>query len=472
MREGKVAISHFAAQVIRSVAGFGTTFFIARYLGAGDLGIYSQALALLFWIKLPGGSITSAASKRMSESDTRSAAFFSAGLVILTLYAALVGVFMLLLRDYIDSYIGLDIALVLALLIAVNLIFDLVKSGFVGLKRVSISGWIGTAEQLLRLGGQISFVLAGFMVIGLVYGHALSLLAFCVLGLLMLRSELTIPTRQAFSEIRSFAQYSWLGSLKSVSLSWADLLVLGLFVSDQLVGVYQASWTLSSFLAIVGGSIATTLFPEISALDSENQYDRVRDLLDDALIYTGIFLIPGAFGAFVIGERLLRIYSPEFSIGNEILVILIAARMVHAFGGQALNALNALDYPDIAFRINGIFITTNVVLNVILVYQFSWYGAATATLLSSLLYFVISWREIILRLGGVEFPILEVGKQVVASTIMMLGLYPIISYTPPSNYLTIGLVGLGASVYALVLLGISKQVRAKVFSLLPASVNL
>jgi len=464
MQHGRTAVLHFLAQVVRSLAGFGTTLFAARYFGAAGLGVYSQFLALLFWVKLPGDSMTSAVSKRMSE-DEQTVGHFSAGLLVVLGYGVVVGLAVAVLQGPVNDFLGVDAALFLVALVTINMAFDLVKSGFVGDKRVAVSGWLGTAEQVLRLGGQLAFVLGGTMVLGLVYGHILSLFVFALIGLFLLRDRLALPARSDLTELRTFAQYSWLGNLKGLALNWMDILVLGVFVGDSLVGIYTASWTLASFLTLASKSIATTLFPELSDLGNRGDFQKARELVTDAMLFSGVFLIPGGFGAAVLGAELLQVYSAEFATGGTILVILIGARLFHAFGGQFVGALNGLDYPELAFRINAVFFSTNFVLNVVLVYLYGWYGAAAATLLSTVVYVVLGWILLTREVGTIRVPYRAIGHQVFASAVMAAVVWVLRPPTPNPLSLTIGLVVVGAAVYGAVLVAISAPIRGKLWAL-------
>lgn len=464
MRRDRTAVLHFAAQVVRSLAGFGTTLLAARYFGAAGLGVYSQVLALVFWLKLPGNSATSAVSKRMSESETLTG-HFSAGLIAILGYGILVGGGIFLFEGVVDDYLNADAAYLLVALLLANMTFDIVKSGFIGSKRVALSGWLGTAEQVVRLGSQVAFVLGGAMVIGLVFGHIVSLLLFALLGTALLRDRLTVPDRSDFEDLRTFAQYSWLGDLKGLALSWMDILVLGIFVADGFVGIYQAAWTLASFLALTSKSIGTTLFPELSELGTKEMYDRAGELVGDGLLFTGVFLIPGAFGALVIGGRVLEVYRGEFAAGATILVLLIAARTLHEFGGQFVGALNGLDRPEVAFRINAVFFATNFLLNVGLVFLFGWYGAAVATLTSSGVYLVVSWFALRDVLGVVRIPASEIGLEVAASLVMAAAIWAALPYLPRNVFVTAATVFLGAGIYGTVLLVSSTRIRRKVFTL-------
>lgn len=461
MRRDRTAVLHFIAQVVRSLAGFGTTLFAARYFGAAGLGVYSQVLALLFWLKFPSNSLTTAISKRMSESE-ETTGHFTAGLLAALSYGLLVAVILVVFQSVVSGYLGAEATLPLIGLLLVNMTFDMVKSGFVGRKRVAISGWLGTAEQILRLLGQVAFVLGGALVIGLVYGHVLSLFVFACLGLVLLRKQLRLPTRADFDDLRRFAQYSWLGDVKGLTLGWMDILVLGLFVTNDLVGIYQASWTLASFLALTSKSIGTTLFPELSELAAEDLYDDAKSLVGDAMLFAGVFLIPGFFGALVVGDRVLEVYDTEFAAGGTVLVLLIAARATHAFGDQLVNAINGLDRPDVAFRINAAFLTTNTVLNVVLVWQFGWYGAAVATLSSTGVYLAGGWVGFRRLVGALDFPFREVGYELLAAVVMSGLLYLAVPSLPRTLPVTILAVFVAAGIYSVVLLTLSSRIRGKV----------
>jgi len=461
MRRDQTAVLHFISQVVRSLAGFGTTLLAARYFGAAGFGVYSQVLALLFWLKLPSNSLTSATSKRMSETNS-GGGHFATGLAVALGYGVLAGAVIFLFDGLVNNYLNENAAHLLIVLLLANIAFDMIKSGFVGSQRVAISGWLGTFEQIGRLTTQLAFILSGAMVMGLVYGHIVSLAAFALLGVVLLRDRLALPSRRAAYELQTFAQYSWLSKLKGLTLSWMDILVLGLFVADDFVGIYTAAWTLASFLALASKSIGTTLFPELSELGSDKRYDRARELVEDGLMFAGVLLVPGLFGTAIIGDRVLEVYASEFAAGGTILMILVGARTLNEFGTQFLTALNGLDYPEIAFRINAVFLGTNLVLNLILVYLFDWYGAAIATFTSSAVLLIGAWVALVRVVGRISVPFRVIGSEILASAVMATSISLALPALPRTIPVTIGAVLAGAAVYSAVLVGVSGQIRSKV----------
>ena len=463
MRSGKTAILHFLSQVARSIAGFLATFFIARYLGAAPLGIYAQALTLLFWLKFPTDSVGKAISKRMSEDDAEEGLLLS-GVAMAFAYCVGITTALILGRGYVNAYVGGELALFLAILLVSNVLFDTTIQALVGVGNVAISGWLGTVERVFRLFGQVALVLGGLAVLGLVLGHALSLIIVSFVGVYLLKDHLQLPTRSSFRSVASFAQYSWLGSLRSNALNWMDILVLGFFVADSLIGIYQVTWTLASFLAIAGSSIATTLFPKMSSLSTRDQFDEINQLLDEGLVFVGIFLIPGFFGAIVIGDEILKIYRPEFAQGTEILAILVAARGLNLYGQQFVNTLNGIDRPELSFRINAIFLATNLLLNVGLVLEFGWYGAAFATLISSGTYLVLGYLYLTSELGNITIPIVEIMFEIAASIVMIGFVWILLEVLPENHYVTIAITLTGAAIYGIVLFGLSGRIRDKTLS--------
>lgn len=277
MRTGHSAVVHLVSRVCVSIAGFVATFFIARELGSEALGLYTIGVALLFVSKVPLNAVGRAISKRVSEGSNE-AVFLWAGICINTFVGLLLAGGIILFRDPVNAYVGVDVALLLACLVLVQAVLTAVKSGIVGQKQVWQAGIIELVERVGRTTLQIAFVLVGFHVIGLYLGHVASLTFAVVVALIALRARLVVPTSESIRSLFSFSKYSWLGAVKNRSFGWMDTLVLAFFVSPSLVGVYEVAWTLSNVLALAGGSIQETLFPELSDLKTKGQLDAIRQI--------------------------------------------------------------------------------------------------------------------------------------------------------------------------------------------------
>lgn len=465
MRLAKTSILYFISDIGVSVIGFLATLYFARVLGSATLGQYFALLGLIGWAKVPTNGLSGAITKRVSEGKNANEVF-SAGTIINGLYGGLLFVVSILGGKYINSYIGIDVNLLFGGLILVNILFTSTVSGLKGKKKVATAGFLRTLDRIFRTAGQVALIYIGYSLLGLLIGHLAAMGVSASIGLILYGFRPKQPSKKSFIDLYDYLKFSWLGQIKGKAFGWMDVIVLQLFVSSGLVGVYGVSWRLASVLVLVSNAVSAVIFPEVSDISVDGKNDRVRNLLNEGLFFAGIFVIPGFFGAIVLGEQILRIYGPEFSEGAGILVVLILARMINVYGSQMLNVINGMDRPDVTFRINSVFVVSNLILNFSLIYLFGWYGAATATATSSLIIAVLGYRSIRNLLGEVVIPLLGVLKQVASAVAMALVITAIKYISPIWNmYVTVGVVFFGAAVYTVSLYGLSARVRNKTHSL-------
>jgi O-antigen/teichoic acid export membrane protein len=219
--------------------------------------------------------------------------------------------------------------------------------------------------------------------------------------------------------------------------------------------------------------VSSTLFPELSRADADGDSTWVAGLVEESLTYGGLILIPGLFGGVLLGERLLRIYGPEFGQGATVLWILILATLLYGYQKQLLNALNGIDRPKAAFRINAAFIGTNVVLNVMLISAIGVVGAAVATAASATIGVVLALSTLRTE---VEFtiPFKEILRQFLAAGAMagvVTGTEFLIETATTLNHnfaTAILLVSVGTLVYGFSLLGLSSKFRSTVYENMPS----
>lgn len=466
MRLGRTTVVHFGSQVLLSLAGFVATFLIARLLGAETLGVYAVATALLFILNVPATAIANATNKRISEGADRGG-YLSAGIGLNAVVGGGLALLVVALAEYVDGYVGAPVSELIAVLILVNVAFLTANGALQGQKQVARAGVLQALERTGRTAGQVALIVLGYGLAGLLVGHAASLAAAAVLGALLFEIRPSPPSRTQLRRIVEYARYSWLGTLETRAFGWMDTIVLGVFVTSALIGIYEVAWTLASTLALIGNSVQQTLFPEISELGVEDDYDRIHHYLNEGLVFVGVFAIPGLFGAAVLGSAILSIYGPEFRRGAYVLLVLIIARTVAAYGQQFVTVINAIDRPDVAFRINLVFVASNVLLNVAFVVAFGWYGAAVATLLSATISLTLGYAGLRRLIGVPDVPYREITRQIAASVVMAVALLGPVSVLSSSHYVTVALVAFGATVYVAVLLVLSGRVREKARGLVP-----
>lgn len=475
MRLGQISSIHFVSNLVASVLGFVATIYIARFLGAEPLGIYHLSLGLISWLSIVGTmGFSGAISKRISEGE-EPGAYAVAGVSIVAGFFALIAVAIFLTRGYVNAYVGFPVAGFLVSILLVVLGFSVVNDVLSGLNLVHIYGILIPVKVGVRSLLQVLLIAVGLGATGLFIGHVAGIaLVMCIGGYIVFRNlpTLTRPSVHHFEDLIDFAKYSWLGDIQGQMFNYMDVVVLGFFVSQALIGVYSVAWNIAQFLAIFSGSITNTLFPEMSRLSTEEDPSAVSGLVEKSLAYGGLFLIPGLFGGALLSERILRLYGPEFSQGALILVVLVVANLIHGYQKQLLNTLNGIDRPDLAFRVNGAFVAANLVLNVVLIYFYGWLGAAVATATSAGISYVLS-HLYVNSIIDFSVPKTEILYQVLASVVMGCVVYGGIwveetfALLRSNIALVLLLVVVGAGVYFVSLLALSVEFRETVSRNLP-----
>ncbi|GAB3028928.1 oligosaccharide flippase family protein [Natronobiforma cellulositropha] len=467
MRLGQTSVVHFGSSALASAIGFLATIYFARELGAEVLGFYALVLAVASWLKLGGTmGVSTATTKRISEGEEREAYFTAGAILMAALFTVLIG-FVLVFDEQLTAYIGLSVGEFIVLLMLVGLAQSLVSAVLMGNHLVHLAGLLSPIKVASRSVIQVGLVVAGYGLTGMLFGYVLGAAVAVVVGLSFVTIRFRKPALRHFRSLFEYAKFSWLGSVTSQTFKNVDILVLGVFVPAGLVGIYSVAWTISKFLDLFGSSVSATLFPEISKRAAEADDDGVSALITDSIAYAGLVMIPGFVGGALLGERILRIYGDEFRVGATVLTILLAALLVYSYQKQLGNSLNAIDRPDLAFRVNTTFIVANVVFNVALVYAFGWIGAAVATGLSAFVALCVAFVYL-RRAVHFRVPYTMIAHQWIAALAMVPSVYGGLHLE--SSYglvghnilLTLVLVTVGAGVYFAVLYAISRTFRTTV----------
>ena len=479
MRLGQTSVIYFISRFGGSIFGFLATIYFTRTLGEEIYGFYAITLALVSWLGIiKSVGFGQAIVKRMSEEEEPDV-FLVAGTVVKATLTLAVALGVLLFRDRVDAYVGQPVAEFVVLLLVVSIFSGLVSSALKGTHRVHIYAPLSTARQGAQSALMIGLVYVGWELSGMLFGHALGTALIAAVGFWFVKPDLVLPRWRHVRSLFAFAKFSWLGNMRKKTFSDMDILVLGLFVPSGLTGIYAIAYALSEFLDIFGNAIRNTLFPELSKRASTDDDDMVRTLTNDALSYAGLFLIPGIIGGTILGDRLMRVYGDGFGVGAQVLPILLVGILAYSYTKQLLNTLNGIDRPDLAFRANAVFIISNLLLNLVLVYSIGWVGAAIATATSAGIGLVFGFYY---TRQHVPFtiPVGEIARQWTAALAMGVIVYLARRFGEASwawiadynSVFVVGLVGLGAAVYFAILLGISTKFRTTVANNLPFDVPL
>jgi len=459
-RLNRASVLQFGIEAFQTILGFVATIYFARFLGAGTLGQYFLALAVVNWLLIPATGVKSTIKKRVSE-DEEQDEYFTAGVAVqlAVLVVLLVGLF--LFRGQVNDYLGFEGTLLVGALAFLKGIGTFLRGMLRGEHRVELAAVVGGAWETLRLVLQVALVVGGFQLLGLLVGEIAAAAVISLMLIVLLSLRLRRPSRHHFQRLYDYGKYAWLTTIKPFSYSWMDVLVLGFFVTESAIGVYEIAWRVSAAFILLPSAMAKVVFPYLSRQANEGETREIAATLRTATTFAGLFAIPGVAGALVIGGDVLGIYGEEFATGALLLGVLAVGRLGQSYETFLLQSLNAIDRPDATFRISLVFIAANLSLNLVLVWQFGAIGAAVATAVTMLLSTVLATR-VLRRIVGFEVEWATIGVQILSATVMTIVVLMIRErVTPVTDFKTLLLVGVGAGVYFVCVFLGSAQARTQ-----------
>ena len=185
----------------------------------------------------------------------------------------------------------------------------------------------------------------------------------------------------------------------------ADVIILGIFGTDEEVGVYRAV-TQVSMLIIFGFQALNQVFQPYYARaykDDKQSLQRLVTISSRLILVTAFF---PALAIFIYSGELLRLaFGSAYEVGAFSLIILASGQFINASMGSLGPLLNMTGHERVTFFWVAWAAAVNVVLTVILVPFFGMEGAAAASTISLVLYNLVLWRAVRLRLAVDTLPI-------------------------------------------------------------------
>ncbi|CAN5495471.1 Wzx-type polysaccharide biosynthesis protein UppV [soil metagenome] len=420
-------------------AGLGSALYVvvARGLGAGGAGVFFSSVALFTILTSVAqwgahtGSVRIISRYRALDrvADLRTTLWlalgpvFAAGVLlaagVILLAPQLAGVFVR--RGSPEEAVGyLRILAAFIPLYAVSTVALSAGRGFGSLiPYVSVEN-IGMPA--IRIVGVLAAVAAGLGASGVIVTWALPVALGCAVALFWLRRLLrraeaaaapAAPPRQPVSalarEFWSFSAPRGLAGVFQVSISWLDVILVGSLRSAREAGVYAAV----SRAVVLGTfgleAVRLTIAPQISGLLARGERERAQRLYQTASWWLIAASWPAYCVIIVFAPVVLRVFGAEFADGQTPLVILSVAMLANLATGNVTTVLLMGGKSSWNLFNTAAALTSNVVLNLVLIPRYGIAGAAIAwtasIVVDNSLALAQTWRLMGMRPFGRGYPI-------------------------------------------------------------------
>ncbi len=460
-KEGqKVLVGKFVA----ALSGFIGIIIYANILGATGLGLYYIAHAVATLASKPGEGLGIAIEKINSSIDTNQNKYNSVGIIITVIYILFLIIIAILLYENIyylrintpaDSIVYLTI-----LLFFVFCIYMLLLRIYSGLgnpgNSVIIDAWRGILETII----QVTLLLLGFGVEGLIIGTILSTIIFILYMLLFTSISFSKPQKSLIKPIKDFAQWSIISvSVKDMYIRF-DTLLIGFIVSPAAVGIYESTMRIVKPSKYVGYAIERPLLVRVSQDRAKNK--SVKHFVNSITPYASSLAIPLLFGAIFISEDLLQfLYGSEFISGAPILIAGAMYYTIYTHSNVLSEFIHGYNKPSFVTRSIVISMLIRITCSIVFLSQFGLLGIIPSIIIAEIIRFILL-RYFIKVICKVSYKPFKIKTQIQSAIIMSIVILPFYFSFDTSNYLILSwIILIGGFTYVITLIHIDNYIKQK-----------
>ena len=392
-----IAKNTAAIAVAEVIALFMTFLFsavFARYLGVQNYGIYTFAAAFVALFKVFSDlGLNTLLIREISRYRERTSYFFGNALgieVSLSWTFTLLAVALVYLLGY-----ELEI-IVLVLLFAV-------------MQSIDTIGWINLStfnayerreyEGLIKVAGKFTFITAGLMGVFLQLPLVEIVVLFVIASALQLVFNYIVLIKKVVRPKISITVSAW-PSLLKVSLPFAltalffdlyfniDMIMLSYISGNEAVGWYSVAFRTFNLFSIIPVALTGSIWPLFSRMHLESSENLTR-AFSKSVEYLLLLAIPASIGTMLVSELLLPlVFGNEYANSVIALQILITSLIFLFVNYISMFTLGAINKPHLGAISLLIGLIANISLNLILIPNYGYNGAAFALVLSEIVLFI------------------------------------------------------------------------------------
>lgn len=386
----------FVGRILGNGLKFVLNAILTRGLGSGLFGVYAFAKTLIsVFVVLSragtGKSILRYVPATEDDPERRNAVVGLAYLTVLV-GSALIGVALYVIAPTISSLtlenpLLVDVLRIFAILLPFKSVMQLTNAVFRSIEKLELQVAVSDiAEPVTNIVVVSIALFLGYSLIGAVAALAIGAVLVCsvALSLVYVKTDIRpdIITNRSSRETFEFYNYSiplTLKDLGSILYTRVDILMVGFFLVESAVGIYQIAILVSSLLILPLQGF-NQLFPPIaSRLYTNNEFEELESMFRIVTRWTLTVAIPMALVTMVYPTELLRIFGPDFPAGGTVLILFTLAQLTNCAVGPSGFLLMMTDHQYLNMANQWTLGVMNIGLNYLLILEFGFIGAAVAT---------------------------------------------------------------------------------------------
>jgi len=393
----------FLAEGVNKGLMFFLTILLARYLGAEGYGQFAFAMSFtaLFSVFADFGLSTLtirevARNNKLAKKYVNNISVMKLFLGVIT-FSLIVGTIQFIRKS---SDVNLLIYLFAGYII-INSFNNFFRSIFRAFEKMQYEAYSKIIQGLTLFGFGLYFLLNRFSTAYIVSAYIFASLISFFINLFYLRKSNIRKLKETRKKLIKQIDFKfwknvlkkgiWFGlaGMSVLLFNQVDKVMLGLMISEKSVGYYQASYRIYEIFVLFIILFSQILFPKMTNYFHNNKNKFKKFFLKIKWIY---FIVPFTIIGFIAtfsNQIIFILYGNEYKeISSKILIFLIFSIIPVALNNLYGNYILIKGKERLFAFATFIGLIVNVILNIILIPYFSYYGATVATFFSEFVTFL------------------------------------------------------------------------------------
>jgi O-antigen/teichoic acid export membrane protein len=381
------------AKGLQPIVSFFMIMVIGRKLGVTVFGIYSTAISyiLIFQIVASFG-LRTLITREVAKHRDQVASYLVNSLYIaipLSLVAGLIMCIFVLFIIKLDAETA-RITCLLGFSLLASSIIECFEGVLAGFEKIQTISYIYVIENFVKVGICILLLYLGFQIVTVIIVHIvtryLAVLLYVPSILKLTKKARILPDGRFIKSLLRTA-YIFAMTMIIVTIYWnIDIVLINKMQGNVDAGIYSGAKRFVLFLITLIQSFFTAFFPVISEL-YESHVERFQEACKKSLLYLMIAAVPITVIMTLLADKIFYVtFGTGFEESVWVLIILVWIIIPYSISQVFAYALLASNNQRFDLRVNAIALLCNGFLSWLFIKNFSYKGAAIASLISILVY--------------------------------------------------------------------------------------
>jgi PST family polysaccharide transporter len=276
------------------------------------------------------------------------------------------------------------------------------QAAFTGMERMELNSITLIIQSTIKTAVVLTLVILGFGPLGAVIGFSVAILIAGIIAVLLmwaLYKNLPKPTNNTLetkNTIKTMFNYGLPLSIASIIATFQTTFytfILPIFVAPGLIGNYGIANTFVVLISFFAAPVSTMLFPAFSKLDPQKDKETLKNVFQFSIKYASLLVVPAAAIVMTLSRPGISILFPEYPAAPLFLALLAINYLYTALGNLSIgNLINGQGQTKFNLKLSLITFAIGFPLSILLISQFGVLGLIITTLTAGIPSLIIALR--------------------------------------------------------------------------------